>query len=202
MILEPNGITFGLPKSLIVPIGAKSKASIQRYVGVIESNFDDDSAFLVSFCPLEKPDQSEVWQHHRSALLNHALQLWVNVNYKNYRQLYFTIFNEMVEDKKSVIDHIMNRKLARSLGYNFVRLLHISRSSNSSGGRGGETFANISLSVGLSINPDISSNEIVYADPMDLLKMLNINVGGFGLDVVRDNHHLFYGRRNTDLTSG
>lgn len=38
-----------------------------------------------------------------------------------------------------------------------------------------------------------SPHQISYAAPDDLLKMLNIKVGAFPLNNLRDNLHLFYG---------
>ncbi|TRX62541.1 hypothetical protein FNH22_00145 [Fulvivirga sp. M361] len=196
MLIDTRGVTFGLHNSLIIPIGAKSKASIQKFVGTIDKVFKNNAAFLVSFLPLEGPNELEVWKHKRSFLLNYSTQLWVDIDYRNYRKLYQSVFEKLIEDQAYVVDHIMNRKLARALGYKFVRLLHISRASNSSGGRGGETFANTNLPTSLSVNPEINTGDIVYADPMDLLKMLNVKVGGFGLETVRDNHHLLFGPKN------
>jgi hypothetical protein len=193
MLLDPLGVTFGLHASLIIPIGAKSISSIEKYVGTIEATYDQGKTLVVSFNPLCTPNSLPVWQHDRSSLLIHQKQVWVDVDLKNYRKAYLKAFENNPYGKTYVIDHIMNRKLARALGYRYVRLLHVERNVNSSSGRGGETFAMENLSIGVQINPEISASEIVYADPMDLLKMLNVKVGGFGLDAVRDNHHLFYG---------
>lgn len=192
MQLNAKGKTFGFHDSLIIPIGAKSKEDIQNYVGSIDETFGKDNALLVSFSPLSPPNHLPVWQQERSFWLNYPRQLWVDVDYRNYRKAYQKVFSEVIEDSVYVVDHIMNRKLARSMGYRFVRLLHISRKSNSSGGRGGETYANSNLPISLRVNPEANASEIVYADPMDLAKMLNIKVGGFGLEAVRDNHYLFY----------
>jgi hypothetical protein len=193
MLLDPLGVTFGLHPSLIIPIGAKSTSSIEKYVGAIEESYDRDKILVVAFDPLCAANSLPVWQHDRSPLLAHQRQVWVEVDLKNYRKAYLKAFENSHTDKTYVIDHIMNRKLARALGYRYVRLLHVERNVNSSSGRGGETFAMENLELGLQINPEINAGEIVYADPMDLLKMLNVKVGGFGLDAVRDNHHLFYG---------
>lgn len=192
MILDPKGVTFGLHDSLIIPVGAKSKKAIEKYVGVIDETFANESAFLVSFSPLEFPNELGVWKHERSYVLNCHTQVWVDVDYRNYRKVYQTVFEKTIKEESYVVDHIMNRKLARTLGYKYVRLLHISRASNSSGGRGGETYANKNIPTSLSVNPEINTSDIVYADPMDLLKMLNVKVGGFGLDAVRDLHWMFY----------
>jgi len=192
MIIEDKGITFGLHRSLIIPIAAKSKESISKYIGTIEDSFGEDDAFLVSFSPLELSNDLPVWKNPRSSWLTHSKQIWVAAESKKYRQYYLNHFKDQCINSKYVVDHIMNRKLATALGYRYIRLLHVSRSSNSSSGRGGETFAKSNLPIGQSINPDINSTEIVYADPSDLLKMLDMQVGGFGLDAVRDNHYLFY----------
>jgi hypothetical protein len=193
MLLNDKAKTFGFHDSLIIPVGAKTIDDIEKYVGNIDKTLGKSKALLVSFSPLSPPNHLPVWQHERSYWLNYHHQLWVDVDYRNYRKTYQEVFSEVIEDPVYVVDHIMNRKLARALGYRFVRLLHISRKSNSSGGRGGETYANTNLPISLRVNPEANASEIVYADPMDLAKMLNIKVGGFGLEAVRDNHHLFYG---------
>ena len=185
--------TFGLHNSLIIPIGAKSKSSIEEFIGSIEQVFGDDEAFLISFEPIELPNKLPVWEHERSKLLNCSNQLWVDINSKKYRKLYLKVFSDFIYERDIVIDHIMNRNLARKLGYQYVRLLHVSRGTNSSSGRGGETVAMNFLPTSMSVNPEINSSDIVYADPMDLLKMLNIKVGGFGLESVAEKHYLFYG---------
>ncbi len=192
MLIDPLGETFGLHPSLITPIGAKSRDSIEKFFGVIEKSYYSDKVFIIAFEPLCAPNLLPVWQHDRSSLLVHQRQVWVDVDFKNYRNVYLSEIENGKSNNTYVIDHIMNRKLARALGYRYVRLLHVGRQVNSSSGRGGETFAVENLEIGLRINPEISASEIVYADPMDLLKMLNEKVGGFGLDAVRDNHHLFY----------
>lgn len=190
MLIEPFAETFGLHHSLVIPIGAKSKESIEKYVGSIDKIIGDSKAFIVGFEPLALPNELPVWKHSRCSHLAASQQIWVDIDYKDYRKVYNTHCKDV--EKGDVIDHIMNRRLARGLGYKYVRLLHVSRETNSSSGRGGESFAMENLPTGIKINPDINKSEIVYADPMDLLKMLNVKVGGFGLDAVRDNHHLFY----------
>jgi hypothetical protein len=192
MFLDPLAETFGLHSSLVIPIGAKSKSAIEKYIGNITNSFSNDKAFTVSFEPLSLSNDLPVWKHDRSPYLAHQKQLWVDIDYKYYRGLYLKEYEELNINNSDVIDHIMNRRLARALGYKYVRLLHVNRDVNSSSGRGGETCAVGNLEIGMRINPGISSSEIVYADPMDLLKMLNVQVGGFGLDAVRDNHYLFY----------
>jgi len=192
MLIDPLAETFGLHPSLLIPIGAKNKESIERYIGSIDITIGNCEAFVVNFAPLAPPNELPVWSHPRSTLLTNSIQIWVDVDFRNYRKIYLQHIEEI--DKVDVIDHIMNRRFAKKLGYKYVRLLHVSRGVNSSAGRGGELMACENLDMNMEINPDINKNEIEYADPMDLSKMLNIKVGGFGLDAVRDHHFLFYGK--------
>lgn len=190
--LDPLASTFGLHHSMVIPIGARSKESIERYVGRIERVFGKDEGFMVYFEALAPANDLPVWAHHRCGMLAHPKQLWIHIRSRRYRQLYLELFRDQVANGDIVIDHIMNRRLAKALNYDYVRLLHISRNSNSSSGRGGESLAVDFLPTSQSVNPDLNASEIVYADPMDLLKMLDIPVGGFGLETVSDHHHLFY----------
>lgn len=192
MKLDSRAITYGFHGSLIVPIGAKSKQSIVEYIGDIKHTFGNESAFLVAFKPLEQPNNLPVWQHPRSYLLNYSSQLWVHIKSTAYRKYYFEAFKSDNIDTKFVIDHIMNRKLAAKYGYQYVRLLHIERGVNSDSGRGGETFANENYVISSRLNPELAINDIEYADPSDLLKMLNIKTGGKYIDNVGKNHHLFF----------
>jgi hypothetical protein len=66
MKLDKKASTYGLHESLIIPIGAKSKQNIIDYVGEIERIFGNEKAFLVSFKPLDQPNNLSVWQHRRS----------------------------------------------------------------------------------------------------------------------------------------
>jgi hypothetical protein len=96
--------------------------------------------------------------------------------------------------ERAVIDHMLNRRFAQSLGFNYVRLIHIQRGVNSSSGRGVEyDVINYNNPSGLSTFTE-SPNEIYYADPSDLMKILDMKVGAFPLDNVRENLYLFYGK--------
>ncbi len=191
MFVDPLAETFGLHPSLIIPIGAKSKESIEKYVGSIDKVIGNAQAFVIKFTPLSPPNELPVWKHFRCSYLTDPIQIWVDVDFKNYRKVYLEHCKEF--DKNDVIDHIMNRKYAKKWGFRYVRLLHVSRAVNSSAGKGGEAMGLKNFDSAMEMNPTINNNEIEYADPMDLSKMLNIKVGGFGLDAVRDNHYLFYG---------
>ncbi|GHV73723.1 hypothetical protein AGMMS49940_10250 [Spirochaetia bacterium] len=127
--------------------------------------------------------------------VNEAISIlcWVRTDYTCYRNRYKNCFPNINIDKM-VIDHILNRRFAKALGFNYVRLIHVDRGVNSSSGSGME------YDVIKYRNPDglskfeESLEKIYYADPSDLMKILNMKVGSFPLDNVRDNSYLFYGK--------
>ena len=148
---------------------------------------------IVKFTPLAPKNNRKVWRHERAELINASRQCWVHVDYPypDYREAYAECFPD-IDLSSFVVDHIRNRRLARRLGYNYIRLIHVSRGVNSSSGRGEESSTiNYNNPAGLSRFVQ-SNHNVSYADPADLLKMLNIKVGGFPLNNVRDKHHLFY----------
>jgi hypothetical protein len=191
MLVDPLAQTYGLHPSLLIPIGSKTKEAIEKYVGSIDTIIGDYEAFVVNFTPIAPPNGLPVWNHIRSTLIVNPVQIWVDVDFRNYRKVYLQYNKEI--NKNDVIDHIMNRRFAKKLGYRYVRLLHVSRGVNSSAGKGGESMAFENIATAIKSHSDINKNEIEYADPADLSKMLNIKIGGWGLDAVRDHHFLFYG---------
>jgi hypothetical protein len=189
MLIDPLAQTYQLHPCLLIPIGAKDKRAIEKYIGTIDVIIGDSDAFIVNVEPLSPPNDLLVWKHPRSKCLIDPMQIWVDIDFNGYRDIYMQYCKDI--DQMDVIDHIMNRKFARKLGYRYVRLLHVYRAVNSSAGRGGESMANDNINT-YDVDPEFCKNEIEYADPMDLCKMLNIKVGGFALDGVRDNQYLFY----------
>ncbi len=79
-----------------------------------------------------------------------------------------------------VLDHIINRRVARLEGFHYLRIVPISRAANSSSGGLSERWA-----VEYHSTPEMvrRNNEspafIQYADPADIVKMLSIKTGGF-----------------------
>lgn len=189
MILDTHSNTYGLPPSLITPIAAKSIDAIKTYVGDIIDSLPNNSAFTVDFNPLGSMDNLAVWNHNRAYLINSRKQIWVHIDYCSYRSYYNEKWNS-TDISNCVIDHIMNRRFARFLGYEFVRLIHLSRGTNSSSGRGPE---NESVKYQASGNAPKNQQAVIsYADPSDLVKMLDIKTGAFPLDSVRDAMKMFY----------
>lgn len=190
MILE-NSNTNALPDCLITPVAAKSLASISRYVGEILEAPESMKWCYIKYQPLAGPNNLDVWKQPRAELIQQPIQCWVHVNYTAYRNRYRKIFPDT--PGSMVIDHIRNRRFARVLGYNYIRLIHVSRGINSSSGRGEEyDVINYKNPEGLSKWSE-SKDEIDYADPADLLKMLNEKVGGFPLNNLRLKLPWFYG---------
>jgi len=189
LILDVHANTYGLPPSLITPIAAKSIDAIKTYVGDILDSSRSNSAFVVDFSPLALPDNLKVWNHNRANLINSKKQIWVHVNYYSYRNYYLKNcgFSDI---SHCVVDHIMNRRFAKCLGYEFVRLIHISRETNTSSGCGPENEGVKYQASGTA--PKNQKAVITYADPSDLVKMLDIKTGAFPLDPVRDALKMFY----------
>lgn len=189
-----NTDTSSLPESLIIPVGAKSIAAIETYIGPVLKRDANDHWLEVEFTPLASPDKSLVWQHKRAPWFHTRRQCWVEVDHHFYRRAYQRCYPDLPLSD-FVIDHILNRRLARALGFRYIRLIHVSRGVNSSSGRGSE-FDVINYNNPEGLNAERfkeSPHQIFYAAPDDLLKMLNIKVGAFPLDNLRDNLHLFYG---------
>jgi hypothetical protein len=93
----------------------------------------------------------------------------------------------------SFLDHVQNRKAIRLRGcsHPYLRLCPVDRAVNTSGGHaaGGEGMERAFLSSRANIRVP---NKMIYADPMDLTKMLNISPGTRVLNGVRDTQPLFY----------
>lgn len=191
MIVE-NKETHNLHPSLCVPVAAKTIADLARYVGQIVDRCPREQWCILEFKPLAAPNELGVWKHPRSRLLTASRQCWVRVAYRAYRRAYQDCFPDL-DLRDYVIDHIHNRRLAKALEYGYIRLMHVSRGVNSSSGRGEEfdviTYKN---PAGLKRFTE-SPHRIAYANPADLLKMLDIKVGAFPLNNLRDHLHLFYG---------
>ena len=179
MIKDPIAQTSGLPSCLITPIAAKTITGIQTYVGqVTKIDKYGDDAILVEANNFDQPNEFDIWHHPRANLINSKKQLWVSVDFKYYKKAYENAFPEYNISPDMCIDHIMNRKLARAFNYQYIRLVHVNKTTNTSSGRGPET-----LSVKQNINMDktkdlLKDQTVYYADPFDIIKILDIPTGG------------------------
>jgi hypothetical protein len=149
-------------------------------------------------------------------------QVWVHVDYRGYRRAYsqfgLTIpvgyFLDHIQNRKAVRLQLDFRAAARERGYAtpgtghpYLRLCPVRSAVNTSGGvdTGGEGMEReylaglVSRLTAGDLPPDAVNQlltamrgEIVYADPMDLTKMLDILPGTRPLDGVRDTQALFF----------
>ena len=118
--------------------------AIERYVGKIVGTLAKKSpykALLVEAYEPEKADERlEIWKLPQSAVLHQSKQVWVHVDYSAYRRAYRQAF-QGVDLSEFVLDHVMNRRVARLKYFEYLRIVPISRAANSSHGGHSEKWA-------------------------------------------------------------
>lgn len=177
-----------LQPCLYVPIAARDSHAIESFVGIIRKELALRSkyrAFLVEAYKPEKPfPLFPIWRLPESAVLHYARQIWVHVDYSGYRRVYIRAFRN-VDLSNHVIDHVMNRRVARLKGFQYLRVLPVSRAVNSSHGGLSEKWAADYHSSPrmLKIN-NASKVAVQYADLSDIVKMLNMQGGGSLMEAV------------------
>jgi hypothetical protein len=179
---------------LYIPIAARDINAIETYVGRILGGLtrgSQNKALLVGAHEPEKPDERlTIWDHPEAAILHCPMQVWVDVDYSAYRRAYIRAFPE-VDLTGLVLDHVMNRRVARLKGFKYLRIVPISRAANSSHG---------SLSEGWGVEyhssprmrelNKLSLASVQYADLCDIVKMLNMEGGGSFMQNVNDAQKL------------
>lgn len=128
---------YALPRCLHIPIAARDIAAIERYIGkatVVAKDKAGRCALLVEVGePQEMDETLVIWDTPQSAVLHHSTQVWVHVDFRAYRHAYALARpNDNITNK--VIDHVRNRRVARVMGFQYVRLVPISRGANASSG--------------------------------------------------------------------
>ncbi len=211
-MIDTSAKRFGLPPCLAVPIAARSVADIEKHVGRVVDRIGETpartNALLVA--PHDYPPKKSVnvglWGHADAARFEQRLhpprQVWVHVDYTGYRRAYIRM-NMPPIPPGYFLDHVQNRVAMRLRDYShpYLRLCPVSRAVNASGGvnAGGEGMEKDYLrslksrpaAVQAAVKQSMQS-AIVYADPMDLTKMLDIPPGTQVLNGVRDTQKLFY----------
>jgi len=211
-LIDDRAQLFGLPKSMLVPIAARSVEDVELYVGVIEEQIVGLSGRVNALAvaphhwPVEKESNTPLWRHDRSADFERRLhpkrQVWVHVDYSAYRKAYVRLSDEPIPEGY-FLDHIQNREAIRLRRYShpYLRLCPVSRQVNTSGGTnlGGEgmekDFLRSLLEKPASEREEFFAkldHGVVYADPMDLTKMLDISPGAQVLGGVGQMLKLFY----------
>jgi hypothetical protein len=152
--------------------------AIELYVGRIQIQLarnSPDKALLVKAYPPEEPDSRlTIWDEPEASILQSPMQVWVHVDFRAYRLAYTEAFPDH-SLAGLVLDHILNRRVARLKGFMYLRIVPISRGANSSHGVLSERWADDYHSSPEMRAKNKSSLAVVqYADIADITKMLNM----------------------------
>jgi hypothetical protein len=127
----------GLLPCLYVPVAARNISAIETYVGRViaraTSRSPDQVLLVESYRPAEPDPRLLIWNRPGVGILHNPRQVWVDVGYRGYRKAFERVLPE-VNIKGLVLDHILNRNVARTTGFKYVRIVPVSRSVNSSHG--------------------------------------------------------------------
>lgn len=183
-----------LPPCLYVPLAARDIQAIDTYVGKVVATLSRTSQTRALLVESYEPEPADlrlgIWRLPEAATLHHPKQVWVHVDYSGYRHAYAKAFPE-TDLTGYVLDHVMNRRLARLKGFDFLRIVPISRPPNSSHGGLSERWAvAFHSSPRMMEKHRISQASVQYADLSDIVKMLNMQGGGSLMDIVNDAQRL------------
>ncbi len=178
----------GLLPCLYVPIAARDSSAIEIYVGKIHAQLSPRSqrkALLVEAHKPEKPDDRlSIWSLPTAAVLHYPRQVWVHADYSGYRRAYIRAFPD-ADLTDFVIDHVMNRRVARLKGFKYLRVVPVTRAVNSSHGGLSERWAKEYHSSPRMVKLNKASQAVVqYADLSDIVKMINMEGGGSLMEIV------------------
>jgi len=184
----------GLLSCLCVPIAARDSRAIETYVGEIYAELAPRSkcrALLVEAYEPEKPDaRLPIWRLPEAAVLHRPQQVWVHVDYSGYRKAYIRAFPD-VDLTDFVIDHVMNRRVARLKGFKYLRVVPVARTVNSSHGGLSEKWAVEYHGSPKMVRINRASKAVVqYADLSDIVKMINMEGGGSLMEIVNEAQKL------------
>jgi hypothetical protein len=173
---------YALPLCVHIPIATRNEDSLERFIGRVERGLagrGSRMALLVSAYEFPEIDERlPIWNEPGVALLRRTEQVWVHVDYRDYRGAYRRAFPD--EDLTGrVLDHVVNRRVARLKRYDYVRIVPISRGANSSAGGLVEKWGVAYHSTPHMIGINAASREFVqYADLGEIVKMLDMKTGG------------------------
>jgi len=184
----------GLLPCLYIPIAARDTNAIEKYVGRILAPLAQGSPTKALLVEAHEPDEPDdrlaIWAHPGAAILHYPRQVWVHVDYSAYRRAYIRAFPD-VDLTGFVLDHIMNRRVARLKGFTYLRILPISREANSSHGGLSEGWGVAYHSSPRMMELNRASQAVVqYADLSDIVKMLNMEGGGSFMENVNEAQKL------------
>lgn len=185
---------FALPDCLHLPIAARTEGAIERYVGriidIVAPGKPNKALLIQASWPCEIDTNLAIWQLPQSRALRREKQLWVHVDYRGYRGAYEKAF-PADDSAELVIDHVLNRRVARLKDFQYLRVLPISRGANSSSGGLSEKWAvEYHSSPEMRAKNKASPAQIQVADIADIVKMLNYKTGGATQDPVNEAQSL------------
>ncbi len=148
-------------------------------------------AFLVEAHEPDEPDiRLAIWDLPEVTVLHCPMQVWVHVDYRAYRRAFIRAFPDL-DLTNLVLDHVLNRPVARLKGFMYLRIVPISRGANSSHGCLNEGWSVDYHSSPAMREKNRASRAVVqYADLSDIVKMMNIQGGGSFMDNVNDAQKL------------
>jgi hypothetical protein len=178
-----------VPECLHVPVVALDEEAITNHIGDIVEVLSPGKALLVAIDPPPERDKRlPIWTYSRSDIFFEPLQVWVSPSYTRYRQAFARAKGpESIAGK--VMAHVYNRRMATLRGYGFVRILPVSRRSNSSSSFTEQWGVELAAKD-LGARRVKRGLQIQYADLGDLLVMLDISLGGGVQDVFRIGQNL------------
>ena len=125
---------YALPPCVHVPVAARDEHAIQTYIGnislVLTPGSPNRALLVETHKAAEINNRLPIWRLKEAAVLHCTRQVWVHVDYSGYRSAYIKAFPS--EDLTGlVIDHVLNRRVARLKGFPYLRIVPISRATNS-----------------------------------------------------------------------
>lgn len=139
--------------------------------------------------PPKRDQRLPIWELAEAEVLHRPIQLWVHVDYTAYRQAYKRAYPE--EDISTrIIHHVLNRRIARIKGFDYVRVSPITRTVNSSSGFSENWGVALNQALGMTKEEIRRGAYIQFADLSDLMVMMNTNIGGGVMDVVNEGQYL------------
>jgi hypothetical protein len=196
--IDPHAVRIpirsGLLPCLYFPIAARNLNAIETYVGRICRQLAPNSpnrAVLVEAHQPEKPyARLAIWDLTEAAILHAPRQVWVHVDFDAYRPAYMRAFPDFPLTDL-VLDHILNRRVARLKGFEYLRIIPITKAANSSHGALSEDWAvEYHRSAEMRAENRASLALVQYADLADITKMLNRKGGGSLMDEVNEAQKL------------
>jgi len=184
----------GLLPCLYIPIAARDTNAIETYVGTILTQLTSSPLGLALLVEAHEPEKADdrlpIWDVPEAVVLHYPRQVWVHADHRAYRRAYTRAFPDF-DLTGLVLDHVMNRRVARIKGFTYLRIVPISRGANSSHGALSEGWGvKYHSSPEMREKNRVSQAAVQYADLADIVKMLNMQGGGPLMDNVNEAQKL------------